>query len=201
MLHFDEPVLVKTIEALEPRLRVAFATACAERLRPAYLRFTTRAQRGEPVEFEANLDRLWLDLAGQCMTDEEVATGLDSCMRIIPHPDDVPWFEEQIYAEDGGAALAYAMSCRADGQSQNAAWAARRAYETLDQYVGRHENVDWNVPGAEDFALAHGLIQSELFRQQRDVAELGRAADPARAIGELRERAKREAASFFGASS
>jgi hypothetical protein len=46
ILRFDETQLVRNLEQLPPLIRVVFAAMCAERLRPAYLAFSTLTGRG-----------------------------------------------------------------------------------------------------------------------------------------------------------
>ncbi|XXY44276.1 DUF416 family protein [Sorangium sp. So ce269] len=200
ILKFDEAQLIKDIERLAPRHRVAFAAACAERLRPAYLTFSARTGRGNPRQYEAILDLLWSDLDKQRMTDAEVSAHMEICMALIPQEDDGPWINEQASAEDAGAALAYALQCRQSGQSQEAAWAARCAYEALDHYVITDEGLDMNIPGTETRVLSHPLVQAEFDRQRRDIRELSDAKEHefAETIHRIRERARTEAATFFG---
>jgi uncharacterized protein YjaG (DUF416 family) len=191
VLDFDETQLVRDLESLLPRMRVAFAAACAERLRPAYLAFAERAGAGDPEAFEASLDRLWSDLDEHPMTDDELRDRIEECMALIPQEDDGAWSAEQAYAEDAAAALAYALRCRQSGQSQEAAWAARRAYEAIDYYV--------TALGTNDQVLSHPLVQAELGRQQQDIKKLKTPdADVRRIIAKLRERAEKDAICFFG---
>jgi hypothetical protein len=65
------------------------------------------------------------------------------------------------------------------------------------------EDIDTNVPGAEARVLAHPIVQAELARQRRDIDELDSAPaqDLGAVVARLRDRAKVEAASFFGAVS
>ncbi|WP_438023102.1 DUF416 family protein [Sorangium sp. So ce233] len=200
ILRFDEAHLIKDIDRLAPRLRVAFAASCAERLRPAYLAFSARSGGGNPGKFEAILDHLWRDLDRPTMADDEIGARIASCMGLIPQEDDGPWLSEQASAEDAGAALAYALQCLQSGESQEAAWAARRAYEALDHYVIAHENVDMKAPGAETKVLSHPLVQAELGRQRRDIRELltAKEQDITATINRLRHRARTEATVFFG---
>jgi uncharacterized protein YjaG (DUF416 family) len=202
LLRFDEAQLVKMLDRLPRELRVVFAAACAERLLPAYAAFSERAGRGDPTALRHSLTLLWDDLGGSRLSDEEVQTNLDACMELIPQEDDGPWVPEQASGEDAGAAVAYALRCRQNGESQEAAWAARRAYEALDHFVINRENIDVNKPGAEARALGHAVVQAELARQRRDVDELlGDAKAVQQAAARLRDRAQKESAVFFGAVS
>ena len=138
MLTFDETVLMCVLNRLPVWKRVAFAAACAERLRPAYLSFSSRMARGSPREFEEILNCLWSDLDGSNTPGDEAEASIERCMSLIPREDDEPWDESQVYAENAGTALSYALRCRQNGDSQEAAWAARHVYEALDHYVIEH---------------------------------------------------------------
>jgi uncharacterized protein YjaG (DUF416 family) len=191
--HIDE-IELAGIEQLPNPLRGAFAAACAERLLPAYHKFLARSNRGDPCILEQILTRLWKDLSGEPMSEAETEAQIDACVELIPREDDGPWVAEQAAAEDAVAALAYALRCRRSGLAKEAAWAAGRAYEALDDYVINHEDVDTNIAGAEARVLAHPLVQAELARQQRDLDELLAGTIT---IDRLRERSRAEAAEFL----
>jgi uncharacterized protein YjaG (DUF416 family) len=194
MWKFEEGLLAADLGRIAKAGRVAFAAACAERLLPAYHRYAERGARGE--ELGAILDRLWDDLLGTPMTDAEVRAKEEACMALISAEEDVSWAEERAVAEDGVAAVAYALRCRLNGDAKEAAWAGRRAYEAMDHFVVTRESVNTNRGGAERRILEHPLVQTELERQRRDIDELLRTSDARLrdATMLLRERAKREAA-------
>jgi len=199
MLKFDERALAAELGGVARWGRVAFAAACAERLIPAYRRFSERTGRGNAQKIASILDRLWDDLAGMPMTEADLKAKADACMALVPQEDGGPWVEEQAAAEDGAAAVAYTLRCRQSGEAIEAAWAGRRTYEALDHFVINRENIDTNQPGGEWQVLGHPLVQAELRRQRRDLDELmgmvGKSLpDLAR---RLHERAKSEAAIFF----
>ncbi len=205
-LRFDETQLVGILNRLDTEGRVAFAAACAERLLPAYVAFSNRTGRGEPATLRSILTRLWDDLAGDLMAESEVQANVKACMELLPREDEGPWVVEQDFADDAVAATAYTLECRKSGNAQEAAWAARRAFEALDEFVANRENIDWSVPDAEARALAlarilaHPLVQAELARQRRDLDELGGVGQGnlRRVLGRFRERAKAEGLIFFG---
>jgi hypothetical protein len=95
----------------------------------------------------------------------------------------------------------YAYRCRQNEEAQEAAWAARHAYEAIDNWVINREDIDISERGAEQRVLSHPLVQAELARQRRDLEELlgvrdeGAVAD---ALVRLRDRAKAEASIVFG---
>ena len=194
VFQFDEAGLSETLDQLPPELRVAFAAACAERMTIAYVRFTQQSDRGDPTRFHAILNRLWEDLSGDSMSASELDRNIEASTELIDSAVDGPWIEQQAAGEDGAAALAYALRCRRSHAAQEAAWAARRAYAAIDEYVIDHEGIDTNDPGDRMTLLSHPLIQAELARQDRDVGELQRGTI---SIPGLRERAKAESELFL----
>jgi len=200
IIQFNEPLLVEELERLPAPLRLVFATASAERLVPAYRRFSQRTGRGDAVTLTALLERLWSDVLGDKMNARQIQENIDTAMRLIPQEDGLLWAPEQASAEDAAAAVAYALRCRQNHQAQEAAWAARRAYEALDHYIIGQQGIDLNVPGAEERVLSHPLVQAELLRQRRDVEELmgTNPQDPAAVVQRLLQRAKAEAEFVFG---
>ena len=198
-LHLNEQSLVTELERLPSPFRVVFAAASAERLLPAYVAFSRQTGRGDAPTLTAVLERLWLDAQGNRMDARQVQENLDVSMSLIPQEDSGPWVPGQAWAEDAAAAVAYALRCRQNGQSQEAAWAARRAYEALDHFVIGREGIDTNRAGAEEQVLSHPLVQAELLRQRRDLRELLAAnqQDVVRVAQQMRQRAQAESATVF----
>jgi hypothetical protein len=207
-LTYDEKQLLGQLERLPAQHRAAFAAACAERLLPAYTAFSARTGRGDPATLTRLLERLWADLAGDQMTDNEVEVEIDTCMPLIPQEDDGPWVAEQALAEDAASAVAYALRCRQSGESQEAVSAAHSTYSALDYFlVDRYDPPDGKVHGlthpevqAELLrVLADPLMQVELSHQRRDLDELlaaGEREGPM-VIARLRDRARDDAKSVF----
>lgn len=193
-LRFDEEDLLRQCDQLPESLRVAFAAACAERLLPACEKYSVRTGQGQSVRLAKILARLWDDLEGNLMSDEEVHEQILASTELIPREEEAAWGPDQAAAEDAAAAVTYALQCRQCGAAQHSIWAARRVHEALDTLVTSQVNIDLNRPGAEEMVLAHPSIQTELARQRRDLTELSQGtASPA----SLRARATAEARSCF----
>jgi uncharacterized protein YjaG (DUF416 family) len=175
-------------------LRAAFAAACAERLLIGYAKYSAKTGKSGVNELKRILNRLWLDIGGQRMTDDAVKTFIENCLQLIPKEEGSAWLPEQPAADDAASAVAYALRCRVSGQACEAVCAAQRAYDTLDDYVRDHEGIDTNIPGAEGKILSHPLIQKEFARQRRDLDELLRGSI---SLGGLRDRARAESPSFI----
>ena len=166
---------------------------------PAYRSFA----RGRHIESSDALD-LALDDAWGNPTKHgaELQRQLDECMALIPQEDTVkPWTEEANHAQDAGMSVAYVLRARIGGESQEAAWSARHAWESLYQFVIDREGLDINKPSDMGHVLSHPLVQAELARQRRDLDELlsvsGEILQPV--ITRLRDRANAESERFFTA--
>jgi hypothetical protein len=173
MLAYDEDERIRRLDRLPAKLRVAFALACAERLMGGFRTYSGgRSSRDEEVLAQI-MNQLWQDTQGNGrLSSAELAQMLDTCMALMPgEGDSAPHLGDAI-AEDCVAAIAYAIRCRQNGQSQQAAWAACRAYEALDQYVIRKDSLNVYSPGGESQVLADPRVQAELRRQQTDIDEL-----------------------------
>lgn len=198
MRSFDEAVLVQRLGAIPKLRRVAFAAACAERLLPAYATYVSRSGWGDAARLRFMLDELWSISERGANTASNLQSTIDDCMALIPGEDRGPWMHERAYAEDASSALAYALSCCQTGDSQEAAWAARRAYEAVDQFVVRQHNLGTEARRDEKRVLSYPTIQRELERQDRDLERLcGAVEDEADLIREIRERAKSDASNVF----
>lgn len=198
---FDEGALVTKLQNLPQEHRVAFAAMCAERQMGAYRLFEAMNGREVPNALEGALEEVWIDPA--VMRDEKTfEQRIEELMHLIPQDKTLqkPWTQSATNAQNAGMSAIYALRTRLSGDAQEAAWAARVAYEALDNFVINSGNIDTNTPGNEQQVLSHPLVQAELRRQQRDLDELRTGKEHhARLIARLRDRARTEAAIFFGA--
>ena len=200
-LRFDEPELIARLDSLPREHRAAFAAACAERLFPAYVRFSREARQAAPETLRTALNLLWDDLMGVPQPEQEVRASARTCLALVPSEEDEP-SDAQPYAEDAATALGYALEARVSTGSQEAMWSARRAYETLDRFV-MFDDSGVVVTANERRLLEHPLVQAELARQHRDLDELltAKDRDVREVSARLRDRAKEEAGIFFGSAS
>jgi uncharacterized protein YjaG (DUF416 family) len=192
MLQFDEVSLVKKLARLASDKQAAFAAACAERMRLGYQSFSATTGRGSLSELDRILERLWNDLQGSPMAPSELRKEIAAALDLVPREDDGAWVTEQAAADDAASGLVYALRCRSTGSPQEAAWAARRAYEALDHWVTNSEKI--GDPVDEKKVISHPLIQAELARQQSDLEELEKNNS---SFALLRRRAIENASVFF----
>jgi hypothetical protein len=118
---------------------------------------------------------------------------------LIPDKEAEAWVTEQAYAEDACAALAYALCCRLSGESQEAAWADRHAYDAIDYHIVYQGGMNVNTPGTEAQVRAHPLVQRELARQQADLTDLGSITSDSEGavIARIRIRAASDSSKMF----
>lgn len=170
MLDFDEQGLIDKLESVSPILRTAFAAACAARQLSNYEAFATDFSDGRAMRFSAYVEQLWAEIEEGPRASGLWTDALGVVMAMSPTDDEAD-FPLAALAEDASASLAYAIRCCISHDSQEAAWAARRAYEAADQAA----IVDMRIhPRASNSAeiLAHRFVQLELKRQQRDIGQL-----------------------------
>lgn len=201
---YNEASNVAILRRLPSRLRVVFALLCAFRLLPTYQRFHSRTGLGDPEALDTLVESLWVDCIDKTLEDEGVRKYSEQCLDLVPN-EDKGWDEEtQPYAEDAAAAVVYAYRSRLTGDPQEAAWAARRIYESLDRYVQTVMEISLHDPETERAILSHPAMQAELARQERDLDDLVRLAkledDVVTSLRELRGRSECEAPMIFAAT-
>jgi len=178
---------------------VAFALCCAERLMPAYVRYSEKAALNtEDSELYANaLALIWNQLLDQENPRHEIENMVQKCLDSIP-TEDRAWELGEPYAEDAGAAVTYAIRSWLSCSAQEAVYAARRIYEALEHFV---TNAVGTIPQSDaDKQQIHlnPLIQQELSRQKHDLEQLEALVQQSM-VGDLRLQAKKDALSVFRA--
>lgn len=169
MLAFDEPRLRKALSALPSRARLAFAVARATRQLSAYERFAELYPHNRPIRPRQIAASLWDKIQRSDLAVKGWPEVLDEVMALIPEEQPGHGFLDLI-AQDSIASLAYAIRCLIFDDAQEAAWAARRAYEAADQAAIRSLNMAPATPGAEASILAHQFVQRTLASQNEDLA-------------------------------
>ncbi len=204
ILRHDEEDLWKQLERMPNRLRVAFATACAQRQVPNYVRFTEVAGQGHPDVLIDVLNCLWDDLLGRLATEPKLRQQLDACMSLLPE-ESAACDGLEYYAEDAVSAATYAIEARLFSDIQPVIWAARRAYNALDEFAGSESPGGAIDQEEEERILSHPLVQAELRRQRADLMQLQKikigSINEREVVEEVRRRAQADAREFFGPGS
>lgn len=166
ILYFNEAKLIATLHQLTAQRQTLFAALIATRLSVAY-RIYARHANLPLQDFRAASDYLWHQIErGIPYHGMEVDTQIEIVMALIPDEDSSWAYSAQ--ADDAIAALAYALTSVKSANPQEVAWAARRAYECVDNLVISRDGVE--IGGAaEERIVRDPLIQMELARQRDDL--------------------------------
>jgi len=180
ILEFDEEDLSTELARLPHWSRGAFSASCAQRLIRVCDTFA-RARGG--IDQTQLVDQAREYVWTHILVDpepEKTDELLDGIMSLIPNDEEPNWTPLTSYAEDGLSALAYCLRCLQSGcDPQEAAWAARRLYEAVYQFVIDSDEISSDEPGGDTAVLRSVAIQTELARQARDLADLRSAVGSA----------------------
>jgi hypothetical protein len=181
----DEARLARELSLLPIHSKAAFASACAGRLAAAL-----KAGGTEAGLTLSALSLLRAFVAGEPIGD---VTALEARLLSAMPDEDSPDLAAAL-SEDALAAAAYALRCAANGHTEDAVWAARRAYETVDWLARQAMTGSIFTKEMEIAALRHPSVQTELRRQWRDLGELSAGGEDAGRLVDLVERSAREPA-------
>ena len=177
--HLD--MLKRSLSKLEKRSRVAFASACAERL----LAGMRRGRRWRT--FRTSLDRLWSELPFRAPRAAWVIATQKQCLQNIPDVEHPAWDSR---TEDGGTATTHALRCslaRGKADVEEAELAANCVLESIECELSRRGALDEDAD--DDAWMMHPRVVAEVERQRRDLDELARRTV---SIAQLRARAAEE---------
>ena len=106
----------------------------------------------------------------------DIASFEEKLLSAMPEEDTDPDLSSAV-AEDAAAAAVYTLRLLHDGNSQNAIWAAQRAYETADRGALLRIGLRQIHRSNEKSILNHPIVQMELQRQSRDQNSLSDAIE------------------------
>ena len=188
--HFDETQLSDDLSKLPTKSRMAFAAAVASRPLGTCERFAGPlglAGAGRPREIAM---QLWSALQGDSSERTTWVVALEEVMNFLPPAPEAASFAHGLM-DDALSSLVYAIRCLLTPEADEAAWAARCAYESIGRAALHALRVPAGTPEAEAQVLAHPWVQRELERQRRDLAAL-QADRSAVAIRLLQQRGSAE---------
>jgi hypothetical protein len=166
MYSFDEVILLGELATLSNRSRIAFATAAASRQLSSYERITNDRHNERGPRFITT--RLWVALRTDPIDRPVWLSALDEVLSLLPEESNVSIIEYAL-VDDALSCLAYAIRCLLKPEPQEAAWAARRAYEAADQAAICSLGVRAGSPETESVIKSHAFVQRELARQRNDL--------------------------------
>lgn len=172
MIKFEEKVLVARLARVSSSSRAMFSLCCATRQTAAWEKYARHFCPDEESAFREVIEGIWNALGSNVVPFNWTST-LKQVMDLFPGEQSES-SNLHAYAEDALASLAYTIRCLIEGSEQEAAWGARRAYETADQAAIRQLGIHPQGAAAEHQILMHLFVQRELERQERDLQILER---------------------------
>jgi uncharacterized protein (UPF0147 family) len=187
ILRYDQNKLRERIHQLPKSHRTIFAAACAERLLPSY---SSSNSSGE--DFKEAMLLLWNDLIDDPVPENQLRAAAKRCEKLIQGDED---------DQDAPVAVAYALRSIWEEGTEEAQWAATRAYNSVDAFLTERESGPILTKDMMRRISEHPIVQAELLRQQRDLDDLlnARGESVKLVAARFRDRAKEEANFFFGA--
>lgn len=176
MLDFDKAGIVGALSGKEPRLAVAFSTACAQRLVNSF---------GPLEEYEEakSIAQTTLRALRRYLIDGELLPeGLENqLVSFIPNEDDDPSFPAGTL-DDALAALAFSVRASTTAPIESACDAAARGLATAFRYSLQFLNETLLAPSSLLRAMESPIVQRELQRQERDLAYIADGSQQMQAI-------------------
>jgi hypothetical protein len=166
MLKFDEDQINRNLKSIPVRAAVAFALSCAERLKPIKIARERNIHPGSINLLQEVFGALWqFSLNNECVD----FLNLRSKLQLLLSNEEQDILEIDSIMDDGIAAMMYALSVACNNNSNEAIWAARRAYDAADRIVQQKLNSSNIGISEECFILSDVIVQQEIERQQRDL--------------------------------
>ena len=133
------------------------------------------------------LDAAWRAVDSDVPT-AELERLQEAAEDLVPEEDD-DWVTASGYASNAAAAVAYALRTRLTDNPQEAAWAARQAYDVTD-YAAQQQLEDAGFDDAgEEALLSRPVVQEALEGLNTDL-EAALAEPPAEETSRLRDEAR-----------
>lgn len=187
-IRFEEEQLRDQLSALPRPSRIAFAAACAARLENTARNLTIDDRLELPLSRAIGGIVAYLE----CGSPFDTKSAEKDLLLAIPDEDANPDFPFAV-AEDAAAAAVFALRAMRSDDTQDVAWAARRAYDTSDREALGALNVGAVGESGERYVLHHPIVQRELQRQLRDLeAVSGIDSDTPAALTAVVARARSE---------
>jgi hypothetical protein len=135
-VKYDESAIANRVAVLPLTQRVLFASACAERLMPAYRWFCDRTGLNDFAVVRNALDAAWsVERYQRRSTPPEISRWREQVEALIPSDDDEDAFPGSAVAQNAVACVAYALRTWETADPQEAVWSARQLYEAADVVV------------------------------------------------------------------
>jgi hypothetical protein len=175
LIRYDETSLKQKLASIPIAKAAAFAAAAATRQIANYEDSAHKLGLASSRYREITA-QLWDLIPSNCPETVGLDALHDEVMDMFAPESSDQWLRVAL-VEDAVSSLAYAIRFVLSHDAQEAAWAARHAYEIADQVTIAKLDVIPGDPVAENAVLSDVIVQRELGRQLRDIALLESDSD------------------------
>ena len=173
MLFFDEELLTLGLRQLSNRDLIVYAAAVAARQIRNFENFSSSREIPSGILRDIHVE-LVKAFPFESIDEPYWKSRFESVMSLLPQGEEEST-PGSAFADDAVSSTAYALKCLLEPSVQEAAWAARRAYEATDEAAIILNGINPGNPEgtsksqAEKFIAEHEIVQRELIRQKRDL--------------------------------
>ena len=142
LLHYDESLIARNLQALSLAGQVRFAAICSEFLIPSFEWVAERSGNYDIVLVRHALDLAWAVESSVLLPTAEVEDLASQVESYVQDADDEEWLLEGEVADNALAAVIYSLRAIHESSVQSAVWAGRQVYEAADWLAGRVARLD-----------------------------------------------------------
>lgn len=128
---WNEQQLILKVQRLSPRLRTAFAAACASHSLHMYVDWSNKIKWGNAKRMKKALDLVWRFVEGESIAPGILSEEAEIVYSLVPDSEDFPSGSSS-GALDAGSAVVYAIDCAAEGLTDHAINAAKASFVAFD---------------------------------------------------------------------
>lgn len=189
---FNDKRVREAIEPLQDHQQLVFGAACCERMLPNYIAFMRESDWGDELPLRKALDWAWAACEGAHFQNADLRDLLSQAEKCTPDTD---CFASLLVsaAQDAVFAICALLDFLLDADLERLMSVPRLSTDSVDLIVQERESMDARDPLREQKILEHPLMQQELVRQKRDLAEARNiSATDRTALNAFRTRAQHE---------
>ncbi len=182
----------RALAKMQPHQQLAFGASCCERMLPNYEMFVREVNWGDVGPLRRALDTVWNACERTYPREAQLRDLLAQCEQCAPDSEDFTSLYTSL-AQDAVFAICALIDFLLDRNVDRIVSVGRFSTDSIDLFVQEREEMDPQDPLREQKLLKHPLMQQELARQQRDLAEaINISLGDRVALVSLRARARRE---------
>ncbi|NUQ77789.1 MAG: DUF416 family protein [Polyangiaceae bacterium] len=158
------------LSKLRVHQQLALGAACCERMLPSYEAFVQEVGWGDIAPLRRALDAVWKACEEKPLSNLELRDLLSQCEMCAPNSEDFDSLYTSL-AQDAAFAICALLDFLFDGDLNRIVSVFQMATDSVDLIVQEREGMDPRDSFRESKILKHPLMQQELVRQRRDIAE------------------------------